>query len=702
MPTVLIVDDEEGIRKNIERLLSLEGYDVATAPNGHAGLILARSVLPDVLITDVNMPGLDGFELVNAVRANPELAHTAIIMLTAVEDRANMRRGMVSGADDYITKPFKREELLESLHAQLKKRDNAMQRQKAAVADAVTKVEGRLTQMFKDRYSEMDDARSFDAQSSFSGSEFSASHGNSESLQEATILFADIRGFTSIAERLSADELAQMLGQYFELACQPVVNFGGLYMKMMGDGLMALFQDTSDEVHEWTHARRAVLAAIALRDVAQDFARLTHERFTTRGLKPFAIGVGLHAGPATLSRLGTGPRAEITPVGDTVNIAARLEAASKELGWTIVASSEAVSLAGHGISTGRVQLVPIRGRVASVQACEIKSLTSELDFPLPQVNTDASAQNAALRVQARQNSEMTAKAAKDAIKQSLWSLKSGAFQSGIPQRFKGYFVERKLGEGGMSDVYLAYSEALKTQVVLKVLRTDDASDSDMLRRFIQEYAVLGSVLHPHIARIYDQGFTDTYAYIAMEYLSGGELKSLVSAQLAPQRVMALLRQVLSALTEVHRLGLVYRDLKPDNLMFRDTGELVLVDFGIVKSTRTLDTNLVRTQHGQIVGTPYYISPEQANNAELTHRSDFYSLGVMMYELLVGDKPYKADSLDLLLARHMHGATPILPSALRAYQPLLSQLMAKSAAERPADCEAIIAILDGIEHEQRGV
>jgi serine/threonine protein kinase len=105
----------------------------------------------------------------------------------------------------------------------------------------------------------------------------------------------------------------------------------------------------------------------------------------------------------------------------------------------------------------------------------------------------------------------------------------------------------------------------------------------------------------------------------------------------------------------------------------------------VKSTRTGNASLVRTQHGQIVGTPYYISPEQASDREITHRSDFYSLGVLMYEMLTGDKPYRAQSLDLLLARHLYGATPELPEESGIFQPLLDQLMAKNPAERPDSC-----------------
>jgi serine/threonine protein kinase len=289
-------------------------------------------------------------------------------------------------------------------------------------------------------------------------------------------------------------------------------------------------------------------------------------------------------------------------------------------------------------------------------------------------------------------------------------LQSGSFES-MQQSFRGYQIVRKLGEGGMSDVFLAYSVAQKCEVVLKVLRTSLSNDAEMLRRFIQEYAVLANLHHHHVSRIYDQGFTDDYAYIAMEYLSGGTLKQEIRGRSKPGnsfngppaqvhgRVIDLLRQIVSALNAIHKLGLVYRDLKPDNLMFRSQGgELVLVDFGIVKNVGEntegiMPERLVSTEHGQVIGTPYYVSPEQATGQEVTHRSDFYSLGVMLYEMLTGERPYRGDSLNELLARHLHADIPQVPPEHKIFQPLLDSLMAKKAMDRPADALGIWQGLD---------
>ncbi len=717
MHRILVVDDEEGIRKNIERLLTLEGYEVATAPNGQHGLVIARSMLPDIIITDINMPVMDGFAMLDAIRHHPELDRCIVIMLTAADERDSMRRGMRLGADDYLTKPFRREELLDAIGSQLKKLARFNREKEHAVAKATALTEEKTRELFREQFA----GGSFPV-SGFTGftsdgvnSGFGVAHpamDTSAQTLQATVMFADIRNFTTMAERLSAAELAALLGRYFELACRPVVAFGGTHLKMLGDGLLALFEEDThagvDSQDKMPHAQRALAAALGMQESVNSFKHWVEEQYGQRGLPTFNVGIGLHSGEVLLSRLGGVDSPEITALGDSVNIASRLQATGKELGWSVVASMETAQLAGPALKRGRQELVNLRGREKPVAACEVLGLSS---VPaLQQTLTPSSYDPVSLQTATAQNSQMTARAAKDALKESLWSLQSGSFES-MQQSFRGYQIVRKLGEGGMSDVFLAYSSAQKCEVVLKVLRTSMSNDAEMLRRFIQEYAVLANLHHHHVSRIYDQGFTDDFAYIAMEYLSGGTLKQEIRSRTLPGnsfngtptqvhgRVIDLLRQIVSALNAIHKLGLVYRDLKPDNLMFRSQGgELVLVDFGIVKNVGEhtgglLPERLVSTEHGQVIGTPYYVSPEQATGQEVTHRSDFYSLGVMLYEMLTGERPYRGDSLNELLARHLHADIPQLPAENRIFQPLLDSLMAKKAIDRPADALGIWRGLD---------
>jgi serine/threonine-protein kinase PpkA len=713
MHRILVVDDEEAIRKNIERLLSLEGYEVATAPNGQHGLVIARSMLPDIIITDINMPGMDGFAMLDAIRHHPELDRAIVIMLTAADERDSMRRGMRLGADDYLTKPFRREELLDAINSQLKKLARFNREKESAVAKATALTEEKTREHFREQFA----GSSFPA-SQFSGYTPDGASGFSVSLPpdsstvqtlQATVMFADIRNFTTMAERLSAAELAALLGRYFELACRPVVAFGGTHLKMLGDGLLALFEERADAPEgELSHAQRALAASVGIQEAVGSFKHWVEEQYGQRGLPLFNVGIGLHSGEVTLSRLGGVDSPEITALGDSVNIASRLQAAGKELGWPVVASMDTAQLAGECLQRGRQELVSLRGREKPVAACEVLGISAVRS--LQQTHPPFKYDPASLQAAAVQNSEMTARAAKEALKESLWNLQSGSFHS-MQQSFRGYQIVRKLGEGGMSDVYLAYSGAQKCEVVLKVLRTSLSNDAEMLRRFIQEYAVLANLTHHHVSRIYDQGFTDDYAYIAMEYLSGGTLKEEIRLRGMPGnslsgtpaqihgRVIDLLRQITSALNAIHKLGLVYRDLKPDNLMFRsEGGELVLVDFGIVKNigehtAGLMPERLVSTEHGQVIGTPYYVSPEQATGQEVTHRSDFYSMGVMLYEMLTGSRPYKGDSLNELLARHLHAEIPRLPPEHAIFQMLLDSLMAKQAIDRPGDALGIWRGLD---------
>ena len=154
-----------------------------------------------------------------------------------------------------------------------------------------------------------------------------------------------------------------------------------------------------------------------------------------------------------------------------------------------------------------------------------------------------------------------------------------------------------------------------------------------------------------------------------------------------------MEQVARALAAIHDLGVIHRDLKPENIMRRGDDTVALADFGIAKSLLQADRlGLSETRHGDVVGTPYYLSPEQAAGRETTPLSDLYSLGVMMFELLTGQRPFQAETLDLLLARHLHAPTPLLPDEHAALQPVLDRLMAKSPRERFGSAEAFLAEL----------
>ena len=679
MTTILIVEDDDAIRNNIARLLKLEGYEVSLAVNGREGLQLVVEVRPDVVISDVSMPEMDGFALLEAIRADASLANVAVMMLTALDDRASMRRGMTAGADDYLAKPFTRVELLEALNGLLRRQGRIAE----SIHQAVQAREDLLRQAFTESLggNRIPDKFGLEAPAG----------AVTDQVIEACVLFSDIRNFTSIAEKLNSGEVAELLTQYFERTAEPILTNGGRHLRFMGDGLMAVFAE-SPGGSPLSPTRRAVSAALAMALATHEFRSWLEQRFGQRGLPPFAIGIGLHVGEVTICRLGAIGNMETTPIGDTVNTAARLEAASKELGWTVVASTAVLEKAGEGVQTAGMTSLDVRGRHGYVDVAEIVGLVTNIEDKRHGMAT-LTERAGEIRAAVQINSEITARAVKGALRSKLTALRD--FQPGeTPLRLKGYRVMRKIGSGGMTEVYLAVREEDGLRVVLKVLDAAGKATSEHLSRFIQEYTILSRIIDVHVIRIYDQGFTDDHAYIAMEYFERGDLRSELNAGMSGPRVVEVISQIARALEAVHARGIIHRDLKPENIMLRDDGTVALADFGVAKSMFGVDNlALTQTRHGDVVGTPYYLSPEQAAGNNITPATDLYSLGVMLYEMLTGERPFRADSLEMLLARHLTAPTPRLPAEHEGLQPVVDRLMAKNPAERYATARSLLVDLE---------
>jgi serine/threonine protein kinase len=237
----------------------------------------------------------------------------------------------------------------------------------------------------------------------------------------------------------------------------------------------------------------------------------------------------------------------------------------------------------------------------------------------------------------------------------------------------------------MASIYLA-ADATGEPQVLKVMRIMGESDPDQLQRFIQEFALLAQVKHPNVAQIYRQGFSAGHAYITMEYFSRGDLRARIAAGVTRDDALSYVKQTAAALDAIHEAGIVHRDLKPDNLMLRKDGTLALADFGIAKHVGMF---IMDTAHGEVVGTPYYLSPEQATAQPVDQRCDLYSLGVILYEMLVGRKPYRASTAEELLDLHANAPVPQLPPELDVLQPVLEGLMAKNRDERYPSARAFL-------------
>ena len=260
----------------------------------------------------------------------------------------------------------------------------------------------------------------------------------------------------------------------------------------------------------------------------------------------------------------------------------------------------------------------------------------------------------------------------------------------IESELPGYRIIDKVGEGGMANIFLAEREEDQLQVVLKVLDIANVENKESLRRFIREYRLIGQLDHPNIARIYERAFAHSYAYIAIEYCPNGDLSQRLKKPLPTETAVSYMRQIGEGIGAAHKVGIIHRDMKPGNILFRADDSLAITDFGIAKMLG--DTSEL-TEVGQIVGTMFYISPEQIRGKGINKYSDLYSLGVMFYKMLTGEFPFYGESVEQILQAHLMDPPPKLPKNLASFQPIIDGLLAKDPDERFQNAEEFLVGLE---------
>ena len=258
----------------------------------------------------------------------------------------------------------------------------------------------------------------------------------------------------------------------------------------------------------------------------------------------------------------------------------------------------------------------------------------------------------------------------------------------------GYHILRQLGRGGMATVYLATQESVQREVALKVMSPALLSDPDFSERFLREARIAARLHHRHVVGIHDVGRSGEYNYIAMEYLGGGPVLPQNGAPRTVAFALRVTREIALALHYAHAKGFVHRDIKPDNILLREDASSALTDFGIA---RAADSATRMTRTGAVIGTPHYMSPEQARGKTVDGRADLYSLGVVLHELLLGQVPYRAEDSLAVGIMHITEPVPVLPERFAVLQPLLSRMLAKKPDDRFQNGQQLADAIERLEH-----
>jgi len=263
----------------------------------------------------------------------------------------------------------------------------------------------------------------------------------------------------------------------------------------------------------------------------------------------------------------------------------------------------------------------------------------------------------------------------------------------------GYKIQHRVGQGGMATVYLATQESLNRSVVLKILDVNGPLASEtLIERFLSEGRIVATLNHPCIITIYDIGIANDSLYISMEYIEGGDLKTRMELPITPDDTLDYIAKIGSGLDAAHKMGVVHRDIKPGNIMFRDPDTPLITDFGIAKQTDAIDNDLTAT--GLFLGSPNYVSPEQADGIEIDGRADIYSLGCMFYEMLTGKKPYAAATVFDVIIQHKQAPVPVFEEGLEEFQPLLNKMMAKNRDQRFEDAATMVESINKLQRKRK--
>ncbi len=485
---------------------------------------------------------------------------------------------------------------------------------------------------------------------------------------DATVVSVIIRDFIHLTERLPATALTDLMSDYYEKVSLQVAQQQGNLTSISNHSMVVTFSavDGAD-----AHARRALRCALAIAMIAYQTRFWIRQAFPEQGLDKFGVGIGIASGELIFAEFGLPSRRQRVANGHAVAVASLLAVKSKDLGWNIVGSERSLQEAGKGVQVRRHELIGADWLKQPVAVAEVV-VVRDGEGAFPESAPPDLLENTLPLSGRGRSGRYTAN------EPAHYVVAERACLSEFPE-IPGYKCLRLIGRGAMSHVFLVERLRDGVNLALKFADGSVSEDSEVLYRFVGEYGLLEQVRHPNVLHIYDQGVTDDALFIVMEYMPGGTLKQLIADKgVAPEYALRVLREMALALAAVHGMRIIHRDIKPENILLRNDGAAVLGDFGVA---RRLQKARHHDQMRYIVGTPYFMSPEQALGEDEDEYADIYSMGAVFYNMLTGEKPYQGQSLEEIVQQHLHAPVPRLPEQFHHLQFLLDRMMAKEKIRR---------------------
>lgn len=369
MALVVVAEDDSGTLKLISVVLKNQGHEVLGARDGIGAWALIQENWPDVIVSDVNMPGMSGFELLQQVRDSTQVGQTPFMLLTSLQERRDMRQGMNLGADDYLTKPLRPRELVDAVEAQLNRQNVRTAARnmhvQTALSEALEEQAWALHEQYEKRLArELSEQWPGDARSQAA-----------QTYPQATVLFADIRHYPAWLAALSTTEMGQLLKRFYENSGDTVHLFGASALQFVGEGVLAVFADEAASLTA-PHSLRAAKAALGLRTAAASMAGFVRSQFPTHTLPAFDVGMALHSGPVAMMRLEglLGGSTQLIPVGETVVDAMAMQRHATHAQGAITVSAPVLRSITGAVKPVSRYLLPLPHRSEPMDVCAVEPL----------------------------------------------------------------------------------------------------------------------------------------------------------------------------------------------------------------------------------------------------------------------------------------------------------------------------------------